>query len=171
MIHMPSHYSNLWWAIDGILAGMGIPFIDPARRFQMGGALDAFEDELPILHQAGIRAVVSLLNIPGDAAVFQSAGFEYKCLPIPDGMPPTLAQVEEFIEFVDSCRLRKLPVAVFCQAGLGRTGTMIAAYLIHSGKSAAEAITHVRSIEPAAIETRHQINFLEEFEKQLRGNG
>jgi atypical dual specificity phosphatase len=105
------------------------------------------------------------LNIPGDTQVFHSAGFEFKCLPIGDGQPPTLAQAWEFIEFVDSCRLRKLPVAVFCEAGIGRTGTMVSCYLIHSGMSATQSIAHTRWKEPAAVEAKRQILFLEEFEK------
>jgi atypical dual specificity phosphatase len=162
---MASNYSNLWWAIDGVLAGMGIPYIAPKRRYNMGGTRDAFADELPILFENSVRAVVCLLNIPGDAIVFQSAGFEFKCLPVHDGQPPTMAQADEFVTFVNDCRLRNLPVAVFCEAGLGRTGTTIASYLIRTGKSAAEAIAHVRSIEPSAVETPQQIRFLEEFEK------
>ena len=161
----------MWWAIDGVLAGMGMPFVAPERRYNLGGSLGAFADDLPALYGAGIRAIVSLLNIPGDASVFQSAGFAYKSLPINDGQPPTFAQAVEFIDFVNNCRSRKLPVAVFCEAGLGRTGTMIACYFISSGATADEAIEMVRKAEPSAVETTQQIRFLEEFEKRQGGNG
>jgi atypical dual specificity phosphatase len=164
---MPDH-KILWWAVDGVLAGMGMPYIDPNRRYNSGGALDAYPDDLPLIYQAGIRAVTCLLNIPSNQPVFQTAGFEFKCLPIQDGQAPTKAQADEFIEFVASCRLRNLPVAVFCEAGVGRTGTMIACYLIHDGKSAAEAIAHARTKEPSAVETMSQIKFLEAFERQRR---
>ena len=167
----PSSYSNLWWAIDGVLAGMGMPFVAPERRYNSGGSLDAFADDLPALYKSGIRAIVSLLNIPGDVSVFQSAGFAYKSLPINDGQPPTFAQAAEFVGFVNECRSRKMPVAVFCQAGLGRTGTMIACYFISSSATAAEAIEMVRKVESSAVETAHQIRFLEEFEGQQGRNG
>jgi atypical dual specificity phosphatase len=61
--------------------------------------------------------------------------------------------------------VRQQPVAVFCEAGLGRTGTVIAAYLIQKGQSAREAISLVRAKEPSAVETAAQIKFLEEFER------
>jgi len=53
-----------WWMIPGILAGMPMPFIHIDRRMAAGGKLTAFDDDLLALHTAGIRAVVSLLNLP-----------------------------------------------------------------------------------------------------------
>jgi atypical dual specificity phosphatase len=167
---MQHNYNNLWWALPGVLAGMGVPYVDPERRHQFGGSLTAYHDELPEMYLAGIRAVVCLLNIPSDARVFQSAGIDFRCLPINDGQPPTTDQAHEFIEFMTECRAQKLPVAVFCEAGAGRTGCMIACYLIHTGMTAAEAIAHVRSIESAAVERVLQIQFLEEFEEQEKGD-
>ena len=162
---------NLWWAIEGVLGGMAMPYIDAERRLNGGGELKDYHDELPQLHRAGVRAVVCLLNMPGDLPVFQSAGFDFRCLPVENGQPPAMAQALEFIEFMNSCRLRNLPVAVFCQAGSGRTCTMIACYLIHTGQTAAQAIAHLREKENSAVETAGQIKFLEEFEKQQRQNG
>jgi atypical dual specificity phosphatase len=161
---MSPYYDNLWWAIDGILAGMGVPYIDAERRQNFGGELAAYHDELPDLYGAGIRAVVCLLNIPSDEKVFRSAGFDFNCLPIPDGHPPTMAQANVFVEFVDSWRLRKLPVAVFCEAGIGRTGTMICCYMIHIGMTAEAAVAYVRTKEPMAVETASQRSFLDDFE-------
>ena len=140
-----------------------MPWLDPLRRLNRGGALDAFPDDLPMLHGLGIRAVVCLVNLPNDAAIFQDAGFEFKCFPIADGHPPSLTQAAEFVEFASNCGLRNLPLAIFCEAGIGRTGTMIASYFISQGDTAAQAIAHVRRAEPSAVETVRQIRFLEEF--------
>ena len=130
----------------------------------LGGDLSAYEDELPVLYRAGIRAVVCLLNLPSDAAVFASAVFKFLCSPVEYGLAPSIEQAKAIVEFIDVCGEEKLPVAVHCEGGLGRTGTAIAAYLIHKGISARDAIRLVRSKEPSAIETVHQIRFLEEFE-------
>jgi protein-tyrosine phosphatase len=159
----PKKSNLLWWVIPGVLAGMPMPFIHPERRMNGGGVLEAFDDELKDLNRAGVRAVVSLLNIPSDAAVFESAGFNFICLPVPDGQPPTKEQARQFIRFMAEQRAAQRPVAVHCEAGLGRTGTMLAVYLISQGESAEAAIRRVRAVERSAIETLWQIDFLEKF--------
>ncbi|SRR5258708_21885805 len=155
-----------WWVIPGALAGMPMPFIHPERRLNMGGSLAAYDDELPALYEAGIRAVVCLLNIPSDAKVYETAGFAFKCVPVPDGAAPTLQQAQEFIAFTDRNLAEHRPVAVHCEAGLGRTGTMLAAYLVSNGDSAAAAIGRVRAAEKSAVETSRQIQFLEQLAAQ-----
>lgn len=158
----------LWWVIPGTLAGMPMPFVHPQRRMNGGGSLEAYSDDLPILQRAGIRCVVSLLNLPSDAPVYQAAGFSFLCLPVANGGAPSLEQATEFIRFVGENRSKNQAVAVHCEAGLGRTGTMLATYLISTGKTAAEAIRVVRSFEKSAVETERQIQFLEKYAKRIK---
>jgi len=155
----------VWWVLPHVLGGMPMPFVHPLRRLNLGGSLAAYDDELPALHRAGVRAFVCLLNITADADVFQTAGFHFKCIPLADGHAPTLEQANQFIVFVEHERWQKRPVVVYCEAGLGRTGTMLAAYLVHTGKSAKQAIATVRAVESAAIGTGVQLLFLEQFAK------
>ncbi|HCA46062.1 MAG TPA: protein-tyrosine-phosphatase, partial [Armatimonadetes bacterium] len=46
--------------------------------------------------------------------------------------------------------------SVHCMAGLGRTGTMIACYLVSQGMPAEEAIAEVRRARPGSIQTEQQ---------------
>jgi atypical dual specificity phosphatase len=158
----------LWWVIPETLAGMPMPFVHPERRMNGGGALEAHTDDLPTLYRAGIRGVVSLLNLPSDESIYRDAGISFLCLPVSEGSAPTFEQAAEFLRFVSENRNRNQAVAVHCEAGLGRTGTMLALYLISTGKTAAEAIRSVRAVEHSAVETERQIQFLEQYAAHIK---
>lgn len=153
----------LWWAIPRVLAGMPMPYLAPERRLRGGLPLAAYADDLPRLYRARIRAVVSLLDLPEDGRAYRSAGLEFLNLPIANGMAPSLMQVMTFEAFVDRHRAADAAVAVHCAAGRGRTGTMIAAYLIAKGDTPDAAIAQVRRAQPEAIETELQERFLAEL--------
>jgi hypothetical protein len=156
----PATPLDIWWAIPGVLAGMSMPFIHPLRYETPGAALDAFPDELPALWEADIRAMVCLLNMPSAVDVYASAGVAFHLLPLADGTAPTFEQFQHFLAFVASQHALGHAVAVHCEAGIGRTGTLLAGFLIVSGSNLETAVTHVRSLRPGAIETNQQLQFL-----------
>ncbi len=158
-----SNQLDLWWVIPGVLAGMSMPFIHPQRWHSPRAARDAFPDELPALWRAGIRAIVPLLQAPGLARVYADAGFACHLLPLADGSAPTLAQFREFHAFVEAQRALGHAVAAHCEAGIGRTGTLIAGYLIANGLTPEAALAGVRSRRPGAVETARQWQFLREL--------
>jgi len=104
---MEPAFQHLYWVIDDVLAGMPMPYIALDRRMNLGGALDAYEDELRPLERAGIKALVCLLNLPGDAPVFESAGFGFRCCPISNGQPPSRAQIAAIVPVIDDYRARQ----------------------------------------------------------------
>ena len=55
-----------------------------------------------------------------------------------------------------------------CRAGIGRTGTVLAAWLIREGGlSATDAIARLRNINPAYVQTEEQEVFLQAFEQDI----
>uniref|UniRef100_A0A3P9AJM7 Protein tyrosine phosphatase domain-containing protein 1 n=1 Tax=Esox lucius TaxID=8010 RepID=A0A3P9AJM7_ESOLU len=59
-------------------------------------------------------------------------------------------------------------VAVHCHAGLGRTGVLIACYLVYSLRvSPSEAVHYVRIKRPRSIQTRDQISLVFDFARLL----
>jgi len=155
--------TDLWWVLPGELAGTSMPFIHPDRHDTPGAALGDFADELPLLWKEGIRAVVSMLNNPAAAATYAGVGMAFHLMPVPDGGAPTMEQFRGFIDFVDRQRSLHHPVAVHCEAGIGRTGTALAGYLIaKTGMTVEQAITYVRSKRRGAVETGRQVVFLRE---------
>ena len=139
---------NFNWLLEGILAGSG----------QIGGWDDdaQLKRDLDILYEEGIRAIVSLTEWPLELHRVDVPNMAYLHLPIPDMHPPALEDVIAFTKFVDESLKKQSPVVVHCSAGLGRTGTMLASYLVQRGSNTAEALAQVRKRRPGSVETADQ---------------
>lgn len=60
--------------------------------------------------------------------------------------------VNQLLQFIHIVRSSPCGVAVHCKAGLGRTGTMICAYLMYEyGMSCEEAIGYCRLCRPGSV--------------------
>jgi len=128
------------------------------------------EQDAAYLEQEGIRVLVSLTEIPPDSEILASRAIDQKHIPVQDYTSPTLEQMIEFVAVVKSSVEVGRSVGVHCTAGLGRSGTMAAAYLVANGASADEAIATVRQLRPGSIETPAQEDAVRRFEKNLGGD-
>ncbi|MFH1436287.1 MAG: dual specificity protein phosphatase family protein [Pseudomonadota bacterium] len=150
---------NFHWIIEGVLAGMAMP------GSGMWEPMKDFEE----LKKRGIGVLVTLLEraIPFD--IVMRGGLIPAHIPIDDFGPPTIRQVEEFCALVDRMKSEGKAVAVHCLAGLGRTGTMAAAYLIHdSGLEAGDAMKKIRVIEPGYIQSSEQEGFIHKWAEHVK---
>ena len=84
----------------------------------------------------------------------RAQGIAHHDLIFPDGSTPSIRIIDEFFRIVESC---DGAVAVHCKGGFGRTGTLIACYMIkHHGFTAREAIGWIRLCRPGSIVGRQQ---------------
>jgi atypical dual specificity phosphatase len=84
-------------------------------------------------------------------------------LPVEDFTPPTLAQIDRFLSEVDRAKSEGVALGIHCTAGKGRTGTMLAAYLVSRGLSAEDAMAKIRELRPGSVETTAQEERVAEF--------
>lgn len=152
------------WLLPGQLAGTPCP-----------GAFDPQAHDLQALRDAGVTVLVSLTETPFDTEAALAYGLTTAFEPIVDGDAPTLSQAERLCRHIDAWLHSNHIVAVHCHAGLGRTGTVLAAYLLWCNRAqphalgAAHALRQVRRLRPGMVQTSTQEHFLTEFARRIAG--
>ncbi|MEQ2171425.1 Dual specificity protein phosphatase cdc14ab, partial [Goodea atripinnis] len=111
--------------------------------------LHAPEAYIPYFRKHNITTIVRLNKKMYDARRFTDSGFEHHDLFFVDGSTPNDIIVRKFLNI---CENAEGAIAVHCKAGLGRTGTLIACYMMkHYSLTAAEAIAWIRICRPGSI--------------------
>lgn len=112
--------------------------------------------------QNNVTTIVRLNYKFYEAASFTEAGFKHFDLIFRDGSTPSDTILNQFL---DICERTDGAVAVHCKAGLGRTGSLIGAYIMkHYRFTAMETIAWIRLCRPGSV-IGHQQQWMEE--KQL----
>ncbi len=146
------------WLMPGLLGGTPRP-----------GIFKDIERDLQALQRVGTRLLVTLTEEwQPDATLIKEYDMQSLYVPIPDLHPPSLAQAEHVCEIASAFTRRGEAVVFHCHAGKGRTGTLLAAMLIHTGRTAAQAIAETRRQNRQWIESESQLAFLEDFAAHQR---
>ncbi len=143
---------NFSYLIPGVLAGSSMP---RGRK------------DLERLVNEGIEVLVTAMEESLDVDLVKEVGLEYHYYPVPPFGTPTLQQINNFVDLVNTNRAKNRPVTVHCYMGWGRTGTLLAAYLISEEMSADEAINEVREKRSGSIETHGQERILHRYAQTL----
>ena len=99
-----------------------------------------YQTDFDDLHNKGIRAIVSLEKRPySDLAIIQEKNFDYLEVPVRDFTAPTMEQLNLINTFIDKKKDEGKPVLVHCFKA-GRSGTVLAGYLLHLGKDLGSAV-------------------------------
>ncbi|RLN89933.1 hypothetical protein BBJ28_00004617, partial [Nothophytophthora sp. Chile5] len=141
--------------MNWILPGKLLAFSGPQReRIVLDGESGAStllaRDYAAKFRAMGVTCVVRFNEMATyDRKAFVHAGLRHLDLQFPDGSNPSDDVLDRFIR---TCERESGAVAVHCKAGLGRTGTAIAAFLMKKhGFTAVEAIAWCRICRPGSI--------------------
>ena len=138
------------------------------RDNEHGGRAFSPEFYAELLIDMEVDTVVRLNEPRYAAAALTDRGLAHVDLEFEDCTCPPDAVVEAFLRAADAA---PGVVAVHCKAGLGRTGTLIALYMMRSlGFSAREAMGWLRIMRPGSVIGEQQ-QFLCEVELAMSGGG
>ena len=142
---------NFSWLIPEKLAGSAIP--------------TSFEEIKWVLDE-GIKSIVTIREVPLDDDWIKNVNYLH--VMSNDMSVPEFDDLTFAVDFIHQRLNEKEPVMVHCLAGLGRTGTILASYLVkYENMSADEAIEKVREIRPGSIQSYPQEEIIFRFEKSL----
>jgi atypical dual specificity phosphatase len=144
------------WIIPGRLATTPLP-----------GAVIDINYDLAALRVVGITTLITLTRRDLDQERLEQHGLRNLHLPIYDREPPTIPQLRMLAIRMSAMIDEGEVLAVHCRAGIGRTGTIVAGWLIHEGLTASAALERIRAINPKFVQTIEQEEFLTKFEEAL----
>ncbi|MDA4134657.1 MAG: dual specificity protein phosphatase family protein [Thaumarchaeota archaeon] len=141
------------WVIEGRLAASGLP---------------SSEGQLRWLQSHGVDSILTLRETPLPEEWVAATRLSAKHVKMLDHAPPSPEALEEATGYISAQLKDGRSVLVHCLAGVGRTGSVLAAYMIeYEGRSADDAIARLRAIRPGSVEGAQE-SAVRDYEKTVR---
>lgn len=134
----------VWWVIPSKLLGVRKP---------------ENESEVAYLKSIGVGGIITLLDDEENHKLYEVTYMDFLWTPMKGGTAPREEQVGEASAFISNINSKGKAVAIHCNNGRKRTGTMLAAQLIQNGLDADQAINKIKELNSEAKLNELQVDF------------
>ena len=160
-------YGDVWRKVHGTVTGKPDNFSWIIENKLAGSAIPTSIDEVQWAIEQGVKSIVTIREDPLDDDWVKDVNYLH--VSSNDMGVPEFADLAFAVDFIHRRITNSEPVMVHCLAGMGRTGTLLACYLIKYQKmSANEATEKVRRERPGSIQSYPQEEIIFRFEKFLK---
>ena len=159
-------YGDVWRKVHGTVTGRPDNFSWLIKNKLAGSAIPTSIKEIDWVIEQGVKSIVTIREEPLDDDWIKNVNYLH--VMSNDMGVPEFDDLTNTVDFIHKRLNDEEPVMVHCLAGLGRTGTILASYLVkYENMSADEAIEKVREIRPGSIQSYPQEEMIFQFEKSL----
>nr|AIF12524.1 dual specificity protein phosphatase [uncultured marine thaumarchaeote KM3_56_B06] len=160
-------YGDVWRKVHGTVTGRPDNFSWLIENKLAGSGIPTSIDEVEWAIKQGVKSVVTIREEPLDESWIKDVNYLH--ILSNDMGVPEFNDLVYAVDFIHRRITSNEPVMVHCLAGMGRTGVILACYLIKYQKmSASEATEKVREERPGSIQSYPQEEIIFRFEKFLK---
>ena len=157
-------YGDVWRKVHGAVTGKPDNFSWLIPEKLAGSAIPTSFEEIKWVIDEGIKSILTIREEPLDNDWIKN--INYLHIHSNDMGVPEFDDITKAVDFIHHHITNNEPVMVHCLAGLGRTGTILACYLIKYQKlSADDSIQKTRESRPGSIQSFSQEEIISQFEK------
>ena len=160
-------YGDVWRKVHGTVTGRPDKFSWLIENKLAGSGIPTSIDEVQWVIKQGVKSIVTIREESLDESWIKDVNYLHVLSN--DMSVPEFDDLVHAVDFIHSRITNNEPVLVHCLAGMGRTGVILACYLVkHQKMSASEATEKVREERPGSIQSYPQEEIIFRFEKSLK---
>ena len=160
-------YGDAWRKIHGSVTGKPYKFSWLIESKLAGSSIPTSIDEVQWMIDQGVKSIVTVREEPLDDDWVKDVSYLH--VYSNDMNVPEFDDLTYAVDFIHRRITNNEPVMVHCLAGMGRTGTLLACYLVKYQKMLADdAIQKVREERPGSIQSYPQEEMIFQFAKSLQ---
>ena len=159
-------YGDVWRKVHGTVTGRPDKFSWLIENKLAGSGIPTSINEVEWVIEQGVKSIVTVREEPLDDDWIKDVNYLH--VMSNDMGVPEFDDLVHVVDFIHKRITSNEPVMVHCLAGMGRTGTILACYLVkYQNMSADEAIQKIREERSGSIQSYPQEEIIFRFSKSL----